>query len=260
VPGAGTMTRCRRPRYRCDTGHMTGRAAPLVGVTTYRQRSSWGPWDRPAAVLPVSYVDTVAAAGGCPVLLPPSEGGLDEDEVAARLVGALDALVLVGGGDIDPARYGQEPDPATTGVDPGRDASELALLRAALAANLPVLAICRGMQLLNVELGGTLVQHVPDVTGHVGHQPARGCFADVAITTEAGSMAAKIVGETAVVRCSHHQAIDRLGDGLVVTARSAEGLAEAVELPAARFVLGVQWHPEEDGDQRLFRALLEAVA
>ena len=113
------------------------------------------------------------------------------------------------------------------------------------------------MQLLNVELGGTLFQHVPDVVGHDGHQPARGCFADVEVTTEAGSVVAKILGETATVRCSHHQAIDRLGGGLVVTARSADGLAEAVELPAARFVVGVQWHPEEDADRRPFRALLD---
>jgi putative glutamine amidotransferase len=238
---------------------MTTRAAPIVGVTTYHQKASWGPWDRLAAVLPASYVDTVAAAGGCPVLLAPSESELDEDLVARRIVGALDALVLVGGGDVDPARYRQAPDVATSGVDPGRDASELALLRAALGADLPVLAICRGMQLLNVELGGTLLQHVPDAVGHDGHQPARGCFADVEVTTEAGSVVAKIMGETAMVRCSHHQAVDRLGEGLVVTARAADGLAEAVELPAARFVVGVQWHPEEDADRRPFRALLDAV-
>ena len=239
---------------------MTTRAAPIVGVTTYRQQASWGPWDRLATVLPASYVDTVAAAGGRPVLLPPGGSGGDEDATAAGVIEAIDALVLVGGGDIDPARYGQVPHAATSGVDPGRDASELALLRAALRADLPVLAICRGMQLLNVHLGGTLVQHVPDVVGHDGHQPARGCFADVEVVTEAGSMVAKIVGETGTVRCSHHQAIDRLGDGLVVTARSADGLAEAVELPAARFVVGVQWHPEEDADRRPFEALLDAIA
>jgi gamma-glutamyl-gamma-aminobutyrate hydrolase PuuD len=115
------------------------------------------------------------------------------------------------------------------------------------------------MQLLNVLLGGTLFQHVPDVVGHDGHQPARGCFADVEVTTEAGSILAKTLGESTTVRCSHHQAVDRLGDGLVVAARSADELAEALELPSARFVVGVQWHPEENGDVRLFRALLEAT-
>ncbi len=175
---------------------MTTRAAPIVGVTTYRQQASWGPWDRLATVLPASYVDTVAAAGGRPVLLPPSEGGGTTRPPPRASSRPLTRSVLVGGGDIDPARYGQVAHAATSGVDPGRDASELALLRAALGADLPVLAICRGMQLLNVDLGGTLVQHVPDVVGHDGHQPARGCFADVEVVTEAGSMVAKIVGET----------------------------------------------------------------
>jgi gamma-glutamyl-gamma-aminobutyrate hydrolase PuuD len=239
---------------------MSTRAVPLIGVTTYRQQTSWGPWDRLAAVLPTSYTDSVASAGGYPVLLPPFIGGHNEDAVACGVVDALDALVLVGGGDIDPARYGQSPHDAASGVDPIRDASELALLRAALGAALPVLAICRGMQLLNVQLGGTLIQHVPDVVGNDGHQPARGCFVDVEVTTEAGSLTAKILGDKATVRCSHHQAIDRVGDGLVVTARSADGIAEAVELPGAHFVVGVQWHPEEDADRRLFEALLAAIA
>jgi gamma-glutamyl-gamma-aminobutyrate hydrolase PuuD len=184
---------------------------------------------------------------------------VSEDVAASSVVGRLDALVLVGGGDIDPARYGQRPHAATSGVDPARDGSELALLRAALEVDLPVLAVCRGMQLLNVDLGGTLFQHVPDVVGSDAHQPARGCFADVEVTTDAGSAVAKILGERTTVRCSHHQAIDRLGDGLVVTARAADGLIEAVELPGARFVVGVQWHPEEEGDTRPFRALLDAT-
>jgi putative glutamine amidotransferase len=231
---------------------------PIVGVTTYRQQASWGAWDRPAAVLPASYVDTVAAAGGSPVLLPPYENATAVGR-AASIVTRLDALVLVGGGDVDPGRYGQEPHPATSGVDPGRDASEFDLLGAALDADLPVLAICRGMQVLNVYLGGTLVQHVPDVVGHEGHRPAQGCFGAVEVITEAGSMVAKILGERAIVRCSHHQAIDVMGRGLVVTARSLDGLIEAVELPEARFVVGVQWHPEEDLDQRPFRALLDAT-
>jgi gamma-glutamyl-gamma-aminobutyrate hydrolase PuuD len=235
------------------------RAAPIVGVTTYRQQASWGPWDRLAVVLPTSYVDTVAAAGGVPVLLPPFESA-DGQDGASRVVARLDALVLVGGGDVDAGRYGQVPHATTAGVDPGRDASELELIRAALAVNLPVLAICRGMQLLNVYLGGTLIQHVPDVVGSDRHQPARGCFADIEVTTEAGSTAAKILGESTTVRCSHHQAIDVLGRGLVVTARAGDGLVEAVELPEAHFVVGIQWHHEEGLDQRPFRALLDATS
>jgi gamma-glutamyl-gamma-aminobutyrate hydrolase PuuD len=241
---------------------MSARPAPLVGVTTYQQEATWGPWNRPAAVLATAYLDCVASAGGRPVMLPPFRTSGDDarqDATASGVVGALGALVLVGGGDIDPARYGQEPHPATAGVDAGRDTSELALLGAALETGLPVLAICRGMQLLNVQLGGTLVQHVPDVVGTDAHQPARGCFADVRVATGPGSVTAKILGETATVRCSHHQAIDRLGRGLVVTARSADGLAEAVELKSAPFVVGVQWHPEEDADLRLFEALLDAT-
>ena len=233
--------------------------APVVGITTYRQQAAWGAWDRPAVLVPVSYVECVAGAGARPVLLPPVEAG-DGVAGAAAAVDAVDALVLVGGGDVDPARYGQAPHPATAGVDPGRDAGELALAAEALRRGRPVLAICRGMKLLDVLLGGSLVQHVPDVVGHVGHQPARGCFADVTVTTEPGSVVAKVMGDTAVVRCSHHQAVDRLGRGLVVTARAPDGLAEAVELPDAPFVVGVQWHPEEDGDTRLFEALVSAIA
>jgi len=238
---------------------MARRRTPLVGVTTYRQQATWGPWDRMAAVLPAAYADCVAAAGARPLLLPPCDGPGAAADTAADAVAALDGLVLVGGGDIDPARYGQAPHPETSGVNAPRDESELALLEAALGAGLPVLAICRGMQLLDVHLGGTLVQHVPDVVGHDGHRPAQGCFADVEVTVEPASLLGKILGSSASVRCSHHQAVDRLGEGLVVTARAPDGLAEAVELPDGPFVVGVQWHPEESADLRLFEALADAA-
>jgi putative glutamine amidotransferase len=215
---------------------MTTGSTPLVGLTTYRQEASWGPWQRPAALLPVSYLDCVAAAGGRP--LP---------------------LVLVGGGDIDPALYGASPHSATAGVNRRRDENELALVAAALEADLPVLAICRGLQVLNVHLGGSLQQHVPDVVGHLGHQPAPGQFGTTEVEMAPGSLLSKILGETTTVACSHHQAIDRLGAGLVVTARAPDDLIEAVELPAARFVVGVEWHPEQDGDLRLFEALVGAA-
>lgn len=238
---------------------MTESAAALVGVTTYRQEATWGPWRRPAALAPAAYVDCVAAAGGRPLLLPPAQGPGAADDSAAAVVDALDALVLVGGGDVDPARYGAVADAATGGVNRERDDSELALVAAALAAGLPVLAVCRGLQILNVHLGGTLVQHLPDVVGHRGHQPETGCFGPTEVRTEPGSRVAAVMGSTATVACSHHQAVDALGRGLVVTARAADGVVEAVELPSAPFVVGVEWHPEEDGDVRLFRALIEAT-
>jgi len=223
----------------------------LVGITTYYQEAAWGPWARRAAIVPATYVELVAGSGAQPVLLPPC-GGVD-------VVGALDALVLVGGGDVDPAAYGRPAHPATTGVDPARDTAELALLAAALDADLPVLAVCRGHQLLNVALGGTLFQHLPQVVGDEGHQPGPGRFAPMEVVTEPGSAIAAVLGERVAVACSHHQAVDAVGEGLVVSARSADGVIEAVELPGRRFTVGVQWHPEETGDRRLVDALLGAV-
>ncbi|HXQ60353.1 MAG TPA: gamma-glutamyl-gamma-aminobutyrate hydrolase family protein [Acidimicrobiales bacterium] len=232
---------------------------PLVGLTTYRQEAAWASWQRPAAVLPTSYVDSVAAVGGRPLLLPPSEGPGGSESSAADVISVLSALVLVGGGDVDPACYGAAPHPATAGVNRARDDDELALLAAALRAGLPVLAICRGLQLLNVHLGGTLIQHVPDVVTHTGHQPAVGAFGPTDVSIEPGSILSKAMGDMATVGCSHHQAIDALGDGLVVTAHAPDGLIEAVELPGAPFVVGVQWHPEQDDDLRVFDALVRAA-
>jgi gamma-glutamyl-gamma-aminobutyrate hydrolase PuuD len=233
---------------------------PLIGLTTYAVNASWGSWTRPAAVLPESYFELVAAAGGRPILLPPphsAAGG--PGAAAAEVIDVLDGLVLTGGGDIDPAAYGEQPDPAVAGVNPTRDESERALLVAALAADLPVLAICRGLQVLNVELGGTLYQHLPDVAGVGAHRTPPMEFAQVHVTTEDDSRVAAIFGSTATVSCSHHQAIDRLGQGLTVTARADDGVIEAVELEGAQFVMGVQWHPEEGQDQRPFDALIAAA-
>jgi len=229
---------------------------PIIGVTTYRATAAWGAWHREAAVLPTAYVDHVGRSGGVPVLLPPADGTPSPEATVA----ALDGLVLVGGADVDPARYHQEPGPHTIGVDPRRDAHELGLLAAALDRDLPVLAICRGLQLLNVAGGGTLHQHLPDVVGHLGHQPAQGCFDDVTVATVPGTVTAAAVGPTVTVRCSHHQAVDRLGAGLVVTARADDGTIEAVELPGRRFVVAVQWHPEESDANGLFAALSAAAA
>jgi putative glutamine amidotransferase len=220
---------------------------PVIGITTYIERTRYGAWDLDAAVLPRTYVDTVAAAGGNPVLLPPL--GISD-------VSFLDGLVIAGGADVDPARYGASAHPETLGLRPDRDETELALAENALAAGLPLVGVCRGMQVLNVVLGGTLTQHVPDVTGSSAHRPEVGKFGSTEVEMAPGSAINEILGGAATVSCSHHQAVDRIGDGLTVTAKSADGVVEAVELTGAEFVLGVQWHPEQDAEVRLFKALV----
>jgi putative glutamine amidotransferase len=236
------------------------RVIPLIGVSTYVADAAWGSWERRAAVLPEAYFELVAAAGGRPLLLPapgtaPRGPGAGADEVVA----VLDGLVLTGGGDVDPRAYGEEPDPEVGGVDANRDAGERALLAAALGADMPVLAICRGCQVLNVELGGTLHQHLPDVVGNLDHRRAPYVFGDVEVETVPDTAAAAVFGPSTTVRCSHHQSIRDLGRGLVATAHAGDGVIEAAELPSARFVLAVQWHPEEGMDQRPFDALVEAA-
>ncbi|MDA8380787.1 MAG: gamma-glutamyl-gamma-aminobutyrate hydrolase family protein [Actinomycetota bacterium] len=243
------------------------RKTPLIGVTTYLEQARWGAWDVRAAVVQSAYLEMVEAGGGQPVLLPPPtsspHGATSEDAVAAVRAGpfleSLDGLVLAGGADVAPARYGAEADPALGTVRTDRDAAELALLAAALDRDMPVLAICRGVQVLNVACGGDLIQHLPDRLGHDGHQPGGGRFGKVRVAIDEGSSLAGILGTAADVSCSHHQAIARLGTGLVVVARSTEGVVEAVEMPGRRFVVGVQWHPEQDREVRLFSALVEAA-
>ena len=233
---------------------------PLVGVSMYRQVTSWWTWERDAALVPSAYFDLIAAAGGQPVLVPPGqENAAGAPAGLGRLVATLDALVLIGGGDVEASRYGREADPRDAGMSPARDVLELALVDAALGRDLPLLAICRGMQVLNVRLGGDLVQHLPDLLGTIVHQPRPGVFGEVSVTTAEGSVARRVLGERLAVLCSHHQAVGTLGGGLVATARSEDGVVEAVELPGHRFVVGVQWHPEESGDQRLFDALIAAT-
>ena len=238
-----------------------GPVIPLIGLSTYVADARWGTWERRAAVLPESYFQLVAAAGGRPLLLPPPSTGPGGPEAGAdEVIDVIDGLVLTGGGDVDPLAYGEQPGPEVGGVDVNRDASERALLAAALRADMPVLAICRGCQILNVELGGTLHQHVPDVVGTLAHRKAPFEFGDVEVETVPGSVAAEVFGDTTTVLCSHHQSIRDIGRGLVPTAAGADGVIEAVEMPSARFVLGVQWHPEEGMDQRPFDALVAAAA
>ncbi|TQM45446.1 gamma-glutamyl-gamma-aminobutyrate hydrolase family protein [Pseudonocardia cypriaca] len=226
---------------------------PLVGITAYGERARYGVWDNAAVLLPRTYPDVVIAAGGVPVLLPPV---LE----SAAAVDRLDAVVLAGGPDVGPDRYGASPHPRTGEPRPERDAAELAVLHRALERGIPVLGVCRGAQVLNVGLGGTLVQHVPDAVGHSGHNPSPGVFGTVEVALEPGSRVGAALGSTATVRCHHHQALDRLADGLVVTGRATDGLVEAVELADVPFVVGVQWHPEEDAtDVRLMAALVTAA-
>ena len=225
---------------------------PLIGISTYREQARWGAWDVPAVLLPASYSDAVFAAGGEPVLLPTGSG-------TAEIVARLDGLVLAGGADVAPAHYGAAPGPRTVALRPDRDAAELAVLQAALARDLPLLAICRGMQLLNVTLGGTLVQHLPDVEGTGPHQLAPGVYAQQEVRTQPGSEVARLLGPTAPVDCHHHQALDRIADGLTPSAWAEDGVVEAVEDPGRRFCLAVQWHPETSADPRLFDALVSAA-
>lgn len=213
-------------------------------------------WDVHASFLPGVYLDGVTLGGGIAALLPPQP--VDED-IAQRVLSRLDGLVITGGADVDPAAYGHDPHPATDPPAGDRDAWEFALLSAALRCGMPVLGICRGAQVLNVALGGTLHQHLPDVVGHTLHRQGDGVFATSQVRTLAGTRLAGLIGPKTRVQCYHHQAIDRLGAGLVVAAVDDEDVVEAVELPGEPFVLAVQWHPEQTlEDVRLFAGLVEA--
>jgi putative glutamine amidotransferase len=230
---------------------------PIIGLTTYLEQAKTGVWDVPAAFLPKVYFEAVTRAGGIAVLLPPQP--IDE-EIAARVIGGLDGLIIAGGKDVDPARYGQDPHPTTDEPRRDRDAWEDALLRAAIDTETPFLGICRGAQVLNVALGGTLHQHLPEVVGDDRYQKGNGIFSEVPVAVSADSALAGLVGDSIDVKVYHHQAIDRVADGLTVTALSDDGIIEAVELDSVPFGVAVQWHPEETGDDlRLFAGLVDAA-
>ncbi|HWH92763.1 MAG TPA: gamma-glutamyl-gamma-aminobutyrate hydrolase family protein [Baekduia sp.] len=233
-------------------------ARPVIGLCAALERAIWGPWTATAHLLSREYADAVQRGGGIALILPPDPRAAEHPD---ELLDLLDGLILAGGGDIDPAAYGQEPHPATSNTNPERDAFELALAARAIARDLPFLGICRGMQVLNVARGGTLLQHLPDSHGHEDHRRTPGTFdgADHEVRLVAGSLAARAAGEVTHRTLSHHhQGVDRVGDGLVVTGHSAlDDLPEAVELPGHRFVLGVQWHPEVDETSRLIASLVE---
>jgi putative glutamine amidotransferase len=229
-------------------------ARPVVGITTYVTPAKWSYWDVEAALVPADYVRAVERAGGRPLLVPPSEEGLDET------LDAVDGLIFSGGSDLDPDLYGQGPHEETFGVRADRDRAELALLSGALERDLPVLAICRGSQVLNVARGGDLLQHLPDVVGDEKHKHTPGTFADHDVTLEQGTRLESLLGGRAAVKSHHHQGFARIGDGLRVAAHAEDGTVEALEAPDQRFAIGVLWHPEAGEDVKLFEALVEAAA
>ncbi|WP_433253330.1 gamma-glutamyl-gamma-aminobutyrate hydrolase family protein [Streptosporangium sp. CA-135522] len=223
---------------------------PVIGITCYVEPAKFTVWEMTTALLPYNYVDHVVRAGGQPVILPPAGD-------PAALAGRLDGLILAGGGDIGPARYGQAPHERTGYVREFRDDAEFGLLREVLERGIPFLGVCRGLQVLNVALGGSLHQHLPDTVGHTGHAPAPGDFGRMPVRLTPGSRIAKALGAEAVdVAHYHHQAADRLGSGLTVTAHAEDGTIEAVELADHPFAVAVQWHPEADDESLLFEELV----
>jgi putative glutamine amidotransferase len=231
---------------------------PTIGITTYHTRAAWRGWSEDGALLPWTYVTAIRGSGGRPVLLPP---GGDVAEAEAT-VAVLDGVVIAGGGDIDPAIYGAAKHPKTDVNAPDRDAWELAVADAAIRLNVPLLGICRGMQVLNVACGGTLHQHVPELVGHEGHNGPADGFGLHRVRATTGSTIISILpgGEYFSVPTHHHQAVDRVGDGLLAVAWADDGVIEAIESANPDdFVVGVQWHPEQGDDPRLFTALVMAA-
>ena len=227
---------------------------PVVGITSYAEEVTWGAWVEEAALVPLSYVRAIERAGGRPLVIPPSEGAIEET------LAVLDGILFSGGSDLDPALYDAEAHPETQGVHEARDRAEMALLTAALERDMPVLAVCRGSQVLNVALGGDLVQHLPEVLGHEEHKHTPGEYSDHDVTLEPGTRVGGILGERAPVKSHHHQGFGRIGEGLREAGYAEDGTVEALEDPSKRFAVGVLWHPEEGEDMALFEALVEQAA
>jgi putative glutamine amidotransferase len=240
---------------------MTAERRPRIGVCAALERARWTVWDREALLLSRAYIDAIQGAGAIALMIPPDawvEGHPGD------VLDGLDALMLAGGADIDPARYGEPRHRRTVNTRPERDRAEIALTLEALERDLPVLGICRGMQLLNVALGGTLIQHLPDDVGHTDHRRSLGSFdnADHAVKLEPGTLAARACGQLRhQTKSHHHQGVDRLGDGVVASGWSVlDGLVEAIEVPDAAWALGVQWHPEVDPRSRVLRTFASDTA
>ncbi|HEY0716125.1 MAG TPA: gamma-glutamyl-gamma-aminobutyrate hydrolase family protein [Streptosporangiaceae bacterium] len=230
-------------------------ARPLIGITGQLEAAHWGDWVREAVLSPLTYTRAVERAGGTPVILPPVPA-----ESVARLAEGLDGLVLTGGADVNPALYQDEPHEQADIPDRRRDRFELALVRAAIDADLPVLAIGRGLHILNVARGGALIQYLPETVGHHGHAAGKAKMTPHDVSLNPGSVLGKLLGERARVMALHHQAVKQAGSGLVCVAWADDQVIEAVELEGHRFAIGVQWHPEEDDDLRIFQALVAAAA
>jgi putative glutamine amidotransferase len=227
---------------------------PIIGITGELEAARWGNWIREAVVSPVSYTRAVERAGGTPVILPPVPASS-----VPVLIAGLNGLLLTGGRDVDPSLYDEAPDEQTDLPDHRRDRFELILTRAAIDADLPFLGVCRGMHILNVARGGTLIQHLPDRLGNESHRPDPVKMTSHNVRVSAASKLGRLVGESALVPAAHHQAIDRLGTGLQPVAWTPDQVVEAIELPGHRFGLGVQWNPEDSDDPRLFEALVTAA-
>ena len=224
---------------------------PVIGITSYAEEIRWGVWTEDAALVPLAYVRAVEHAGGRPLVVPPSEDGLEET------LDALDGVIFSGGGDLDPELYGAEPHDETDMPRTERDAAELRLLQAALDRDMPVLAICRGSQLLNVARGGDLEQHLPETVGHEQHRHDPGSFSDHDVKVAAGSRLGGLLGDRAPVKSHHHQGYGRIGSGLREVAWAEDGVVEGLEDSDKRFALGVLWHPEEGEDFALFQGLVD---
>lgn len=230
---------------------------PLIGLTTYAEPARYGSNEKFAAVLPMAYVRAVHSSGGRAVLVT-------EDDPGTDVLGALDGLIITGGADVSPERYGEAAGPRTV-TRPTRDEAEMLLLRAALEADMPVLAICRGMQLMAVACGGRLYQHLPDVLGHERHRPSDGSGSGAhEVRFAPGSLCYRLLGGSVAVNSWHHQGVASVGSLTPtgwVPGEMVDGaeLVEAIEDQTKRFAVGVQWHPEESDDWRLFEALVDAI-
>jgi putative glutamine amidotransferase len=224
---------------------------PIVGITSYAEEVTWGAWVEPSAVVPLAYVQAVERAGGRPLVVPPSQIAIQET------LRVLDGLIFSGGSDLHPELYDADPHPETQDVREERDRAELALLSAALERDMPVLAVCRGSQVLNVARGGDLVQHLPEIVGHERHRHKPGEFSDHEVRLDVETRVGGLLGERAPVKSHHHQGFGRIGQGLREVGWAEDGTVEALEDPSKRFVVGVLWHPEEGEDLALFEALVD---